>query len=338
MFSAAKVTAVILHLYEDEGEECVKRLRGGLLSVFMTAGGSGSLERGTVLALRPSITPRRRIILPWPLKQKLSYIALFTARLNREALPHYLTFQYVPEPQTMFAGVYKIPPARQFFWQQGSLSIRRYWRPVFSPQKRPLEELKEQAGSILREAVRLHTGAAVPYGALLSSGIDSTIIVALLRELGPVSTFSVGYEEQDYSELQAAAETARYLETDHEEYIITPGEYWDNLPRLVWHFDEPVADPAAIALYYAARTAGKKVTVILSGEGADEVFGGYGIYKEPLALRPARLLPRPLLSAAGRFWPAFLPGKNYWRRAGLPLEKRYYAMPLFFRRRRKEDF
>ena len=148
--------------------------------------------------------------------------------------------------------------------------------------------------------------------------------------MGPVSTFSVGYEEQDYSELQAAAETARYLETDHEEYIITPGEYWDNLPRLVWHFDEPVADPAAIALYYAARTAGKKVTVILSGEGADEVFGGYGIYKEPLALRPARLLPRPLLSAAGRFWPAFLPGKNYLRRAGLPLEKRYYGNAFIF--------
>lgn len=322
---------VILHLYEDEGEECVKRLRGRF--AFCVYDG----RRQRLFGARD-----RFGIAPLYYTETADYFALaseakaffilpfFTARLNREALPHYLTFQYVPEPQTMFAGVYKIPPARQFFWQQGSLSIRRYWQPVFSPQKRPLEELKEQAGSILREAVRLHTGAAVPYGALLSSGIDSTIIVALLRELGPVSTFSVGYEEQDYSELQAAAETARYLETDHEEYIITPGEYWDNLPRLVWHFDEPVADPAAIALYYAARTAGKKVTVILSGEGADEVFGGYGIYKEPLALRPARLLPRPLLSAAGRFWPAFLPGKNYWRRAGLPLEKRYYGNAFIF--------
>ena len=182
------------------------------------------------------------------------------------------------------------------------MSIRRYWRPVFSPQKRPHEELKEQAGSILQEAVRLHTGATA-VRRIAVKGIDSTIIVALLRELGPVSTFSVGYEEQDYSELQAAAETARYLETDHEEYIITPGEYWDNLPRLVWHFDEPVADPAAIALYYAARTAGKKVTVILSGEGADEVFGGYGIYKEPLALRPPVCCRAPCFRQPAGLWP-----------------------------------
>ena len=182
----------------------------------------------------------------------------FSLNINEKAIPHYLTFQYVPEPETMFAGVYKIPPAHIFLWQQGRLSLKRYWQSVFAPQKRPFAEFVEKTRQVLRESVKLHTQASVPWGAFLSGGIDSTVIVSLLREQGPVKTFSVGYEEKNYSELSEAAATARFLETDHEEYLIHPEEFWRNLPELVWHFDDPVADPAGIALYYVARLAKRK--------------------------------------------------------------------------------
>ena len=159
------------------------------------------------------------------------------------------------------------------------------------------------------------------------------MIVALLREQGPVSTFSVGYEDLAYSELSEAAETARYLETDHEEYLIDPDEFWDHLPRLVWHFDDPVADPAAISLFFVARMARKKVAVTLSGEGADEVFGGYGIYHEPKSLSPLTWLPSPVLAAIGkgaRKIPGAIPGKNYLLRAATPLRQRFLGNARIF--------
>lgn len=331
VFRSESDSEVVLHLYEEEGETCVKRLRG----MFAFCIYDGKRERLYGARDRFGIKPlfytetQEMFALASEAKAFLS-LPSFEARVNVGAIPHYVTFQYVPEPETMFANVYKIPPAHTFVWEQGKLTLTRYWQAAFNPQDRPFEEFVEGTQNVMREAVRLHTQADVPWGAFLSGGIDSTVIVGLLREIGPVSTFSVGYEEEGYSELTDAADTARFLGTDHEEYVIGPQEYWRNLPGLVWHFDDPVADPAGIALYYVARMARKKITVTLSGEGADEVFGGYGIYKEPLDLRPVSRLPRPLVSAAHKLWPGFLPGKNYLRRASTPLAKRYFGNALIF--------
>ena len=322
---------VVLHLYEEEGEACVSKLRGMFAFCLYDQKKEQLFGARDRFGIKPLYYTETDNYFALASEAKaLTKLPAFTVRLNEKAIPHYLTFQYVPEPETMFSGIYKIPPAHTFTWRKGALKLTRYWQVAFSPQSRPLEEFLEGTREVLREAVRLHTQADVPRGAFLSGGIDSTVIVGLLRELGPVSTFSVGYEEEGYSELSEAAETARYLGTDHEEYIIGHDEYWRNLPKLVWYFDDPVADPAAISLYYVARMARQKIKVTLSGEGADEVFGGYGIYKEPGALRPAASLPQPLLRTVYKLWPRILPGKNYLRRAATPLEKRFFGNAFIF--------
>lgn len=333
-FSSESDSEVILHLYEEEGEECVTRLRGMFAFLMYDKKADrlfGARDRFGIKPLYYLETAGSFAVA----SEAKAFLKLpdYSARVNEDVIPHYLTFQYVPEPATMFAGVYKIPPAHSFTWQNQRLTLRRYWQAEFAPQNRPFEEFVDGTRNVLREAVKLHTQADVPWGAFLSGGIDSTIIVALLREMGPVSTFSVGYEDEAYSELKEAAETASYLETDHEEYVINPEEFWQHLPKLVWHFDDPVADPAAIALYFVAKIASKKITVTLSGEGADEVFGGYGIYREPHSLRALSWMPRPALKtmgAAGGILPGFVPGKNYIRRATTPIEQRYFGNAFIF--------
>lgn len=337
VFKSTSDSEVIIHLYEEEGECCLGRLRG------MFAFCIYDTRRDLLFGARD-----RFGIKPLFYMENDRYFALASeakallkipgsqAKVNRAAIAHYLTFQYVPEPQTMFEGIFKIPPAHCFTYKNGRLELKRYWQITFKPENRPLGEFLEGTRQVLREAVKLHTRSDVPWGAFLSGGIDSTVIVALLREAGPVSTFSVGYEEAGYSELDEAARTAEYLETDHESYVIGPEEFWRLLPKLVWYFDDPVADPAAISLYFVARLARKKITVTLSGEGADEVFGGYAIYREPYALRPASWLPRPLLQAASGVMPSFFPGKNYLRRAGTPLEERYFGNAFIFNEAEKK--
>ncbi|HZK23903.1 MAG TPA: asparagine synthase (glutamine-hydrolyzing) [Oscillospiraceae bacterium] len=328
---------VVLHLYEEEGEACVTKLRGMFAFCLYDQRNKQLFGARDHFGIKPLYYTETADYFALASEAKaFTKLPAFRVQPNAAAIPHYLTFQYVPEPETMFAGVYKIPPAHSFKWREGKLSLTRYWQIAFAPQDRPLEELLEGTQAIMRESVRLHTQAEVPWGAFLSGGIDSTVIVALLRELGPVSTYSVGYEEEGYSELSDAAATARYLETNHHEYVIGAEEYWRNLPQLVWHFDDPVADPAGIALYYVARLASKDIKVALSGEGADELFGGYGIYKEPGDLKLAQHLPQPLLAAAAKLWPGFLPGKNFLRRAATPLENRFFGNACIFNEAEKQ--
>ncbi|MFW0861261.1 MAG: asparagine synthase (glutamine-hydrolyzing) [Dethiobacter sp.] len=338
LFKSDTDSETILHLYEEEGEECVKRLRGMFAFCLFDKKKNQFFGARDRFGIKPLFYTETAELFALASEAKaFTRLPDFAARVNTGALPHYLTFQYVPEPETMFAGVYKIPPAHTFTWRENALILKRYWRAEFKPRADlSWEDVLEGTRQVMRQSVKLHTQADVPWGAFLSGGIDSTVIVALLRELGPVSTFSVGYEDEGYSELTEAAESARYLETDHEEYLILPQEFWDCLPKLVWHLDDPVADPAAMALYFVARLAKRKITVTLSGEGADEVFGGYGIYREPLALRPLSFLPSPLLKTVHRLMPAFVPGKNYLRRAGTPLEERYFGNAFIFNEAEKK--
>ncbi|MDW7651354.1 MAG: asparagine synthase (glutamine-hydrolyzing) [Bacillota bacterium] len=337
VFRSDTDSETILHLYEEEGEECVKKLRGMFAFCLYDKAKDQFFGARDRFGIKPLFWLETETYFALASEAKaFTRLPGYTPRINTAAIPHYLTFQYVPEPETMFAGVKKIPPAHFFVWKSGKLSLSRYWQAEFSPREGRFEEFVEGTQHVLRESVRLHTQADVPWGAFLSGGIDSTVIVGLLREMGPVSTFSVGYEDEEYSELSEAAETARYLETKHEEYLIRPEEFWQHLPKLIWHFDEPVADPAAISLYFVARMARRKITVTLSGEGADEVFGGYAIYKEPLDLGRSAWLPLPARKAAHRLWPGFLPGKNYLRRAVTPIEKRYFGNAFIFNEEEKK--
>lgn len=326
---------VILHLYEEKGTECLQLIRG------MFAFALWDKKRRLLFGARDrfGIKPFYYLERPGSLAfaselKALAELPGFPREVDEESFIDYLTFQYVPEPKTMFSGVYRLPPAHFFLKSPGKpLEIQRYWHIEFTPGEKPYSYYLEGIREKLKEAVRLHLAGDVPRGAFLSSGVDSAITAALAHELQPIPTFSVGYAEEKYSELQNARETAEYLETDHHEYIITPEEYLKSLPELVWHLDEPVADPAAISLFFVARLAREKAIIALSGEGADEVFGGYGIYREPSSLAPVRNLPSPLrrsLFLLEKLIPPGIPGKNYLARARHPLEERFLGNAKIF--------
>ncbi len=264
------------------------------------------------------------------------------AGIDAASLSHYLTLQYVPEPATMHQDIKRLECGESFSWsQKDGLSIRRYYyRPRFRPA--PVSEPDKLFGKIqdaLRESVALHLRSDVPVGAFLSSGIDSTAIVALAREHKPdILTFTAGYDVEGYSEIEVAQESARYLGVKSIPAYVTADDMMSQFPRMIWHLDDPVADPALVPLYFVAKKAAEHVTVVLSGEGADEFFGGYGIYREPLSLRHLQALPGPLqrgLNALSKVIPEGVRGKSYLERGTTPIEERYYGNARIFTEREK---
>jgi asparagine synthase (glutamine-hydrolysing) len=258
------------------------------------------------------------------------------AGLNTANLAHYLTLQYVPEPDTLHRGISRIGSGECLtYTPAGEITTRRYYRARFRPTptaNRPA--LYQRIQDTLRESVRLHMRSDVPVGAFLSSGIDSTAVVALSREFNPnILTFTVGYDVPGYSEIEVAQESARHLGVTTIPTKIGPADMMDALPKIVWHLDDPVADPALVPLYFVAKKAAEHVTVVLSGEGADEFFGGYTIYREPLSLSAVHGLPTPLqrgLRAMSRAIPEGVKGKSFLERGTTPIEARYYGNARIF--------
>jgi asparagine synthase (glutamine-hydrolysing) len=258
------------------------------------------------------------------------------AGVDTANLSHYLTLQYVPEPGTLHRGINRIGSGECFTWSPADgMKTRRWYRPVFRPT--PVDDpqkLYDRIRETLRESVRMHMRADVPVGAFLSSGIDSTAVVALSREFNPnILTFTVGYDVPGYSEIEVAQESARFLEVTTIPTKIGPQDMMDALPKIVWHLDDPVADPALVPLYFVAKKAAEHVTVVLSGEGADEFFGGYTIYREPLSLSAVHGLPDPMqkgLRAVSRVIPQGVKGKSFLERGTTPIEERYYGNARMF--------
>ncbi len=335
-FSTGNDAEVIVHLYEEKGVACLAMLRGMFAFVLWDEKQQLLFGARDRFGIKPFYYLETKGLFACASESKaLAVLPQFCRQVDKGAFMDYLSFQYVPEPRTLFQGVYRLPPAHYLLKRAGKpLELNRYWRVEFAPAQKPLDYFVEGVREKMREAVKLHLQSDVPRGAFLSSGIDSAIIVALAREREKISTFSVGYKEAAYSELPQARRTAAYLETDHHEYVLSPEEFLEQLPRLVWHLDEPVADPAAISLFFVARLARQKITVALSGEGADEVFAGYGIYREPFALAPFKQLPPSLfrsLELLAGFLPTGMPGKNLLARARQPLEKRFIGNAFIFR-------
>jgi asparagine synthase (glutamine-hydrolysing) len=260
--------------------------------------------------------------------------------VNPESLLQYLTFQYVPQPDTMFRGIHKLPHGHSFtIGRDGTMRIRQYWDPQFAVEDRSMDDFIEELRERLRDSVEHHMQSDVKRGCFLSSGIDSTAIAAYMRQREPIKTFSVGFEGPN-NEAIISADTALQLGTEHHAKMISERDFFDVLPAAVWHQDEPVADPSAIALYHVAQLAKKHVTVVLSGEGADELFGGYRIYREPSALRALSWLPESLkmrLHNLVESMPESLYGRNYLLRATTPIERRFLGNAKIFTEEMKAE-
>ncbi|MHA3705048.1 asparagine synthase (glutamine-hydrolyzing) [Jatrophihabitans sp. YIM 134969] len=259
------------------------------------------------------------------------------ATLDTTALQHYLTLQYVPEPATLHRAIRRVESGTWFTMKPGEApTYHRYFHPDFPA--RPVddaEKLYREIAEALEDSVAKHMRADVTVGAFLSGGIDSTAIAALAKRHNPqLLTFTTGFEREGFSEIDVAAESAAAIGVEHITKVVGPAEFMDTLPLIVWYLDDPVADPALVPLYFIAREARKHVKVVLSGEGADELFGGYTIYKEPLSLKPFDYVPSPLrkgLGALSTRLPDGLRGKDLLRRGSISLEERYYGNARIFR-------
>lgn len=255
--------------------------------------------------------------------------------LDHESLQQYFSFQYVPEPSTMYQHIQKIEPGHYFIKKpKEDIAFHRYWKASFQPVHRSRVEWIERIQGVLTDSVGIHMRSDVPVGSFLSGGIDSSIIVALAKQVNPnIKTFSVGFEREGFSEVDVAKQTADALDVENHSYIITPEEYVNHLPTIIWHMDDPLADPACVPLYFVAREARKQVKVVLSGEGADELFGGYNIYREPRALRIFNYLPawlNKMLNQLAKVFPEGMKGKSYLERGTTPLMERYIGNAKMF--------
>ncbi len=253
--------------------------------------------------------------------------------IDERAVQHYTVLQYVPEPETLQRGVRRLESGSYARIRPGSApEITRYFVPRFAAV--PFTPGGEQARydeitAALEDSVAKHMRADVTVGAFLSGGIDSTAIAALAMRHNPrLITFTTGFEREGFSEVDVAVASAEAIGARHVTKVVSQEEFVAALPEIVWYLDEPVADPALVPLFFIAREARKHVKVVLSGEGADELFGGYTIYREPLSLKAFDYLPRPVrrsLGKASKPLPAGMRGKSLLHRGSLTLEERYYG-------------
>jgi len=280
-FSTKADTEVIVHLYEDMGKDCVSRLQG------MFAFAVWDKKRRQLFLARDRLGKKPlyyaevggTFFFASELKALLRNNSV-SRRINSSALDLFLTYMCVPPPETIFDGVYKLPPAHTLTYDQRGIELERYWNVRRTPKIDLREdEMLTALVERLTEATRIRLISDVPLGAFLSGGVDSSVIVALMSTLSPtpVKTFSVGFAHQAYNELDHARVVANQFNTDHHEIMIT-AKAADVLPKLVWAFDEPFADASAIPTYYVAEAARQHVTVALNGDGGDELFAGYGKY------------------------------------------------------------
>jgi asparagine synthase (glutamine-hydrolysing) len=327
-------TETILHLYEDEGEACVERLQGMFAFAIWDRGRRRLLLARDRLGIKPLYYALRdrELLFASEIKAILAAGGPRPA-LREEALPELLATRFVAGEATLFQGIRQLSPGRTLTWSPGQPPReRRYWTIPASRPDEPgsVEEHAAELRQRLRAAVQSHLMSDVPLGLFLSGGIDSSGLLALMAPLvdGPVRTFAVGFDEPGANELDYARLAAKACGSEHREIVVRPEEFWTQVPKLVWHEDAPLAFPSSVPLYCVSRLAQDHVKVVLTGEGADELFLGYGRYRAtawnerlggpyqewvPARLRSAvrrslGFLPRGLRRWTGRSFLTLAPG------------------------------
>jgi asparagine synthase (glutamine-hydrolysing) len=341
-FSTSSDTEVILALYSHIKEKAVEKLRGMFAFVIWDKQEQMLIGARDPFGIKPFFYCEEEERTFFASEKKSILLAQENNQLNYDALQHYLTYQFVPEPDTMTEGIKKLEPGHYFTKKIGSpMEIKRYWKAHFKPVHQAEADFIKEIKDVLFDSVKVHMRSDVPVGSFLSGGIDSSIIASIAKEFHPaIKTFSVGFERNGFSEIDVAKETAEKLGVENISYVITPEEYMNEVPKIMWHMDDPLADPACVPLYFVAREARKHVTVVLSGEGADELFGGYNIYREPQSLEIFNKIPRVgkvLLKRIAMIMPEGMKGKSFIERGVTPMEERYIGNAKMFTEEDKHD-
>jgi asparagine synthase (glutamine-hydrolysing) len=299
-FRSRSDTEVILHAYEEWGVDCLKGFRGMFAFAIWDGKRKQLFLARDRLGKKPLVywIEKNRILFASEIKSLLQAPGI-ERKVNLQALHHYLTFQYIPSPESIFEGIKKLPPAHYLLYDSaGNTKIERYWTLQFSPgqkKERTLPEICDMIRTELEESVKLRLISDVPLGAFLSGGIDSSIVVGIMSKLSgcPVKTFSIGFEEGEFDELSYARLISKRFATDHHEFVVRPNAI-EILNKLVWHYNEPFADSSAIPTYYVAKMTKDFVKVVLTGDAGDENFAGYGRYLRSKWVASFTRLPKKL--------------------------------------------
>lgn len=330
-------TEVLIHGYEEWGEDILQKLRGMFAFVIWDKKNETLFGARDFFGIKPFYytIANGNFIYGSEIKSILEHPDV-KKEVNPVALENYLTFQYSVLEETFFKGIFKLMPAHCFTFKNGKLDIKRYWEPVFEPDhSKSLDQWVDEIDAAMQDSIQAHKIADVEVGSFLSSGVDSSYVAACFKG---DKTFTVGFDYQNYNEIDYAKALSEKIEIDNYSHLISEQEYWDSIGNVQYHMDEPLADPSAIALYFVARTAAQHVKTSMSGEGADEFFGGYNIYREPHDLLPLTRLPRPVRKGLGAMAQKLpkMKGKNYLIRGSKDLQERFIGNAFMLNEQERE--
>ena len=329
-------TEVLVHGYEEWGESLVDRLRGmyGFVVHDMRAGKLFGAR--DIFGIKPFYyyqTAKGDLLFGSEIKSFLEHPD-FVKAVNKQALRPYMTMQFPATDETFFAGVFKLPAAHCFTYDiaAGRMDVRRYWDADFSDDdSKTFDEFVEECDAVVHESVAAHRIADVKVGSFLSGGVDSSYIAACLM---PDKTFSVGFEYKDFNETNYAAELSDKLGIENYRKMVSADEFFEALPQIQYHMDEPQSNLSSVPLWFLAQLAAEQVTVVLSGEGADELFAGYAYYEDvPSIARFKRIVPRGLRRALGSFVAdkPYFKGRNFLLKAAEMPEKWFTGQAFVYR-------
>ena len=329
-------TEVLVHGYEEYGTELLYRLRG--MFAFMIYDMKKKLFFGArdFFGIKPfyyTQTEEGTLVFCSEIKGILQFPGI-ERKVNEEALEQYLSFQYSVLPETFFKGIYKLPAGHFMIYKDGELNVERYFDPMMEPvreSKISLEDTVFDIETLVKNSVDAHMIADVEVGSLLSSGVDSSYVVS---QFPGKKTFTVGFLDKNskYNEVPYAESLVKELDKENYSKNINSDEYFDSISKVMYYMDEPLADPSCIALYFVDQLASEHLKVVLSGEGADEFFGGYNIYHEPISLRPFKFIPKFIkkpMAAIAKKLPNFK-GKNFIIRGSKTVEERFIGNANMF--------
>ncbi len=332
IFKTDADTEVLVHGYEEYGIELLQKLRGMYAFALWDRANKKMLLARDIFGIKPLFYTKteKDFVFGSEIKAILKFPTV-KKQFNQEALESYLSFQYSILDETFYKGIFRLPPAHYLLWEDGKIRIERYYSPEFNADDSiTFDEAVANINAAMQNSITAHKISDTEVGGFLSGGVDSSYIVAR-SDLD--KTFSVGFDYPKCNEIPLAKTLSDYVGVKNKSKLITTEEYFEEFPKIMNHADEPLSDPSCIALYFLCRLASEQVKVVLSGEGSDELFGGYNIYKSPLALKPMRVVPRPVRRGVRKVLtkiPGNFKGKNYLIRAGQDLEERYIGNAYIF--------
>ena len=339
IFSNESDTEVLIHGYEEYGKDLLTKLRGMFAFVIWDSRKEELFGARDYFGIKPFYyySQDSSFVFGSEIKSILEYPNM-PKEVNEEALEQYLSFQYSVLPETFFKGIYKLPAGHYMYYKDGKLEIERYFDPLMTPaDKADLDETVSKIEEVVHDTVDAHMIADVEVGSLLSSGVDSSYVVS---EFPGEKTFTVGFLDKDspYNEIKYAESLVDELGKKNYSQNINSDDYFDSIESVMYYMDEPLADPSCIALYFVDQVAAEQIKVVLSGEGADEFFGGYNIYHEPISLKGYQHLPKFLRKFNAKV-ASIMPnvkGKNFFIRGSKTVEERFIGNANMFSTEERE--